>query len=184
MGKVRRSTLFGLTFLLLFVAGCKVSCTTANVSSLTLSKDKEGNVQTKEFARNDTVYARANVSNNGSTVTLKFRLVGEKIEGQKENIPIPGTEFSIDVPGNGYAVYHAQLGEGFPPGRYRIEVAMLYNGEQKDQKTDTFTVTGGSTGGTTPSPAVTKSPPGSKPPVEPAEDDKDDTDNSNAHGEH
>jgi hypothetical protein len=159
MGKVRRSTLLGLTLLLSFVAGCKVSCTTANISSLKLSKDKEGTVQTKEFAPTDTIYAKAYVSNNGSTVTLKFRVIAEKVEGEKENIPVPGSDFSGDLAApNNYAVYHLSPDRAWPAGRYRLEVVMLYNGEQKDQKSDTFTVTGG--GGAKPSPAATTSPPG------------------------
>ncbi|HJU56624.1 MAG TPA: hypothetical protein VJ715_18715, partial [Pyrinomonadaceae bacterium] len=69
MGKVRRSTLLGLGLLLLYVGGCKVSCTTAYVSSLKFSKNKEGTAQTKEFAPGDTVYALATVSNNPGKVT-------------------------------------------------------------------------------------------------------------------
>ena len=160
MGKVRRSTLLGLTLLLSFVAGCKVSCTTANVSSLKLSKDEKGTVQTKEFAPTDTVYAIATVSNNASKVTLKFSLFAEKVEGMAENSLVPDSEKSIEVPGNGDMPYHLHWGGGWPAGRYRVEVAMLYSGEQKDQKSDTFTVKGGGGGVATPSPAATTSPPG------------------------
>src|ERR1043165_2524911 len=160
MGKIRRSTLLGLTLLLLSVAGCKVSCTTANVSSLKLSKDKEGNVQTKEFAPGDTVYATATVSNNASNVTLKFRLFTEKVEGKPDNAPVDGSEVSLDVPGSNYATYHVTIPQsGFPPGRYRVEVVMLYNGEQKDKKSDTFTVTGGGGGATAPRPAAPQNSP-------------------------
>jgi hypothetical protein len=180
MGKVRRSTLLGLTLLLLFVAGCKVSCTTANISSLKFSKDDAGTVQTKEFAPTDTIYARASVANNGGTVTLKFNLVAEKVEGEKENFAVPGTEFSVDVPGDGYAVYHLRRDGGWPAGRYRVEVAMLYNGEQKDKKSDTFTVTGGTGGVAPPSPAARPSPPGGGT----SEDNENDSENSSPHSEH
>ncbi|MDT5121663.1 MAG: hypothetical protein QOC96_1145 [Acidobacteriota bacterium] len=180
MGKVRRSTLLGLTLLLSFVAGCKVSCTTANISSLKFSKDEAGTIQTKEFAPNDTIYARANVSNNGSTVTLKFRLVAEKVEGVKENDPVRNTDYSIDLASpNNYAVYDLHRDGGWPPGRYRVEVVMLYSGEQKDQKSDTFTVTGGGGGVAKPSPAATTSTPGAN-----SEDNANDSENSSPHGEH
>ena len=183
MGKIRRSTLLGLTLLLLSVAGCKVSCTTANVSSLKLSKDKEGNVQTKEFAPGDTVYATATVSNSASNVTLKFRLLTEKVEGKPDNDPVAGSEVSLDVPGSNYATYHVTIPpSGFPPGRYRVEVVMLYNGEQKDKKSDTFTVTGRS-GGTSPGPEATPSiPPGGTTPTD--DDDMNNRENSNTHGDH
>src|SRR5215212_8335487 len=160
MGKVRRSTLLGLTLSLLFVAGCKVSCTTANISGLTLSKDKEGNVQTKEFTPADTVYARATVSNSGSKVVLKFSLFAEKVEGTPENAPVAGADMSIDLESSGSGLYHVRPTNGWPPGRYRIEVAMLYSGEQKDKKSDTFTVTGGGGGGVTAPPARPAATPG------------------------
>src|SRR4051812_48299293 len=125
MGKVRRSTLLGLVLLLSAVAGCKVSCTTANVSSLKLSKDDAGNIQTKEFAPTDTVYATAMVSNNASKVALKFSLIAEKVEGMPENTPFPKADFSIDVPGSSSAVYHVSpTSSGWSAGRYRIEVIM------------------------------------------------------------
>jgi hypothetical protein len=180
MGKVRRSTLIGLTLLLSAVAGCKVSCTTANISSLTFSKDKEGNVQTKEFAPTDTVFAKATVSNSGSKVTLKFSLFAEKAEGLAENTHVTEADFSIDLPGSGYGLYHVSPPpRGWPAGRYRIEVVMLYNGEQKDKKADTFTVSGGGSS-PPPGPATTKSPSGDAP----AEDGADDSENSNSQHEH
>ncbi|HEY0375952.1 MAG TPA: hypothetical protein VGC87_03255 [Pyrinomonadaceae bacterium] len=171
---MRRSTLLGLTLSLLFVAGCKVSCTTANISSLTLSKDKEGNVQTKEFTPADTVYARATVSNSGSKVTLKFNLVAEKVEGTPENAPVADADMSIDLESSGSGLYHVRPTNGWPPGRYRIEVAMMYSGEQKDKKSDTFTVTGGG-GGAAPTtrPSPPPGPAGGDTPEENANDSED-----------
>ena len=158
MGKVRRSTLLGLGLLLLYVGGCKVSCTTANVSSLRFSKDAKGTTQTKEFAPGDTVYAIATVSNNPGKVTLKFRLFTEKVEGEQENAPVPNADVTVDVDGSGGGVYTlTPQGRVWAPGRYRVEVVMLYNGEQKDKKADTFTVAGGGGGGgvSTPMPDAT-----------------------------
>ncbi|HKC64883.1 MAG TPA: hypothetical protein VKB86_14670, partial [Pyrinomonadaceae bacterium] len=114
--------------MLTWVAGCKVSCTTANISSLKLSKDEKGTVQTKEFAPSDTVYANATVSNNGSKVILKFGLIAEKVQGLPENMRQTKGDFSIDVPGNNYATYYLNPPRGgWPPGLWRIEVVMLYN---------------------------------------------------------
>lgn len=184
MGKIRRSTLLGLTFLLLFIAGCKVSCTTANVSSLKLSKDKEGNNPAKEFGPGDTVYATATVSNNASKVTLKFNLFTEKVEGKPDNTSVPNTEVTLDVPGDGVGSYHITIPpSGFPAGRYRIEVVMLYNGDQKDKKSDTFTVKGGGGGITPPGAEATPSvPPGGSTPAD--DDDMNESENSNTHDEH
>ena len=175
MGKVKRSTLLGLGLLLMYVGGCKVSCTTANISSLTLSKDEKGAVQTKEFAPGDTVYVTATVSNNPSNVKLTFRVVAEKVEGMRENLPLPSSEKSMDLPGSGYGTYHlSPPPQGWPAGQYRVEVVMLYNGEQKDQKAGTFTVTGASGGGIPPtSPAATPPSAGDETPEENANDSED-----------
>jgi hypothetical protein len=177
MGKVRRSTTLGLTLLLLSVAGCKVSCTTANISGLKFSKDEKGTTQTKEFAPADTIYAIATVSNNSSKVTLKFSLFAEKVEGMAENSLVPNSEQSIEVTGSGSQPLTLRWGGGWPPGRYRVEVVMLYSGDQKDKKSDTFTVTGGGGGGGAPptSPAATPSSTGGE---TPEEDDNDSEDSS------
>jgi len=147
MGKIRRSTLLGLTLLLLSIAGCKVSCTTANISS------------------------------------LKFSLFAEKAEGVKENTHLTQADMSLDLPSSGYGLYHVSPpSRGWPAGRYRIEVIMLYNGEQKDKKSDTFTVAGGS-GGAPQSPEATPSiPPGGTTPTD--DDDMNDRENSNTHDGH
>ena len=182
MGKVRRSTLLGLTLSLLFVAGCKVSCTTANISSLKFSKDKEGTAQTNSFAAGDTVYAIATVSNNPGKVTLKFRLFAEKVEGTPENTPVPNLDVSVEVPGDGGGIYTLRPTSGvWTPGRYRVEAVMLYNGEQKDQETGTFTVTGASGGGAPPPPTRPAAPPGpagGETPEENANESEDDNSNS------
>jgi len=182
MGKVRRSTLVGLTLLLMGVAGCKVSCTTANISSLKFSKDEKGTIQTKEFAPNDTVYAIATVSNNAGKVTLKFSLIAEKVQGLPENAPQPKLDMSTDVQGSGSQSYYVTPpSSGWPAGRYRVEVTMLYNGEQKDKKSDTFTVTGGMGGVAPPSPAARTSPPGG---TSESEDNGNDSENSSPHDQH
>ncbi|PYS47448.1 MAG: hypothetical protein DMF68_15945 [Acidobacteria bacterium] len=169
MGKIRRSTLIGLTLLLTWVAGCKVSCTTANISSLKITKDKEGNVPTKEFSNGDTIYVTATVSNNGSNVTLKVSFFAEKAAGLKENTPLSQFDKSIDISGNNYATYNLTPHD-FPAGLYRVEVVMLYNGDQKDKKSDTFTIKGG--GGATPSSAATTNTPAGK--ATPADEDESD----------
>lgn len=139
--RLRRTTLF-LSVLFLSVAGCKVSCTTANISGLKFSKDKEGKVEASSFAPGDTIYATATVSNVPSKVTLKFRLFTEKVEGQQENAPVPNFDVSLELPTDGYGYYTlTPPPAGWPAGRYRVEVAMLVEGgEQKDQETGTFTV--------------------------------------------
>src|SRR5687767_4813607 len=131
---------FGAALLLTLGSAC--SFTTANISSLKLSKDKEGATETNGFAPNDAIYARATVSNVPSKVTLKFRLFTEDVEGQQANAPVTQFDTSIEMPRSGVGTYSlTPPTRGWPPGKYRIEVAMLIeSGEQKDQETVTFTV--------------------------------------------
>jgi hypothetical protein len=111
---------------------------------LKLSKDKEGNSEANTFAPDDAIYARATVSNVPSKVTLKFRLITEKVEGQPENAPVTKFDTSIDMPQDGVGTFSlTPPTAGWPAGKYRIEVNMLIeSGEQKDQKSASFTVSG------------------------------------------
>ena len=122
------------------VSAC--SFTTANISSLKLSKDKEGKSETNTFAPTDSIYALATVSNVPSKVTLKFRLFTEDVVGQPKNQPVPNFDISLELPSSGVGTYSlTPPPAGWPAGKYRIEVAMLIeSGEQKDQETTTFTV--------------------------------------------
>ena len=133
---------FGAALALAFASACSV--TTAHISSLKLGKDKEVTNETTGFGPNDTVYAVAQISNVPSKVTVKVRLILEKVEGQPENFPNPGTDKSYDVPSDATVKYWLSPPPGgWPAGKYRIEASMLNdNGEQKDQKTATFTVSG------------------------------------------
>lgn len=136
----RWSLVVGIMLILTTASAC--SFTTANISSLKLSKDKEGTSETSTFAPSDNIYAIATVSNVPSKVTLKFRLFTEDVEGQPKNEPVPKFDTSIEMPSSGYGTYSlSPPPAGWPAGKYRIEVAMLIeSGEQKDQETATFTV--------------------------------------------
>ena len=118
------------------------SFTTANISGLKLSKDKDGRNETNTFAPGDSIYARAAVSNVPSKVTLKFRLFTEDVEGQPKNSPVPQFDVSVEMPSDGVGTYSlTPPNAGWPVGKYRIDVAMLIeSGEQKDQETTSFTV--------------------------------------------
>lgn len=134
--------------LLIMVAammGCKFSFTTANISNLKLSKDKGGSSTTSSFGSRDTIYALADVSNAPSKMKLKARLLIDKIEGYESGKPVPGVETTIDLPGSAVGTFtFSPPNAGWPSGSYKVEVTLLNEeGEQKDQKTETFSVTGG-----------------------------------------
>lgn len=125
------------------IAAC--SFTTAHISSLVLSKDKAGTQETSNFGLKDPIFAKATVSNVPSKVTLKWRLITEKVEGQPDNAPVSALDRSFELPGDGTSTYDLSAPDaGWPPGKYRIELSMLVeSGEQKDQKTASFTISGG-----------------------------------------
>lgn len=137
----RRNLAFGLGLLVAFALACNFSATTANISSLKLSKDKAAGTETNSFAANDTVYAVATISNVPDKVKVKGRLVVEEAEGEQSG-PVPGLENTLDMGGSGTATFtFTPPADGWPKGRYKVEVLMTNEaGEQKDQKEAGFTV--------------------------------------------
>lgn len=131
----------GLAVLLATALACNFSATTANISSLKLSKEKGAATETSSFAASDTIYAAAEISNAAEKLKAKGRLSAEQVEGIDAG-PIPGAETTLDLPGSATATFtFTPPPGGWPPGRYKVEVMMLNEaGEQKDQKSATFTV--------------------------------------------
>jgi len=129
----------GISLLLAVVLAC--GATTANISSLKVTSDEAGKEETKTFKPGDKIYTTAQVSNNGGKVDVKWRLLYD--EGDKAGQPVPGAEKSLEVEGDRPASFWITLPPaGFPNGRYKSEVSMMYSGEQKDQKSATFEVSG------------------------------------------
>jgi hypothetical protein len=141
MNATRRDLLFPFTILILFALACNFSASTANISELKLGKDKAATQQTNTFEPTDTIYSVATISNNPGAVKVTGRLIIEDVEGETPG-PIPGLETTIDLPSSGTATFtFTPPPTGFPEGKYKIEVIMLNeSGEQKDQKTASFTV--------------------------------------------
>jgi hypothetical protein len=133
-----------LGLMLVTMLACKFSFSTANLSSLKISKDKSGEPAASSFAPSDTVYAVADVSNAPSKTKLKTRLLYDNVAGQTSGTLVPGAETTIDLPGSGTGSFtFTPPAGGWPGGSYKLEVNMLNeDNEQKDQKTGTFTVTG------------------------------------------
>ena len=126
--------------LISFVA-CSFSVSTANISSLKLGTDKAVSKETSTFSATDTIYGVAEVSNAPSKVKVKGTFVVEDVEGEKSG-PVPSLDTTVDLPGTGTATFtFTPPPSGWPKGKYKLEVVMLNeNGEQKDQKSASFTV--------------------------------------------
>lgn len=137
----RRNAALALGLLIAFGLACNFSASTANISGLKLSKNKEATTETSSFAGSDTIYAVANVSNVPDKVKVKGRLVVEDVAGQQTG-PVPGLEDTVELPSDGTATFNfTPPAAGWPKGKYKVEVIMTNEaGEQKDQKSANFTV--------------------------------------------
>jgi len=141
MNQVRWTSLFTLGAVMAVVLAC--GATTANISSLKISTDEQGKNETKTFRAGDKVYAVAQIANNGGKVDAKFRVLYDDVEGQQSGNQLPGAEKTLEVEGDRPAIFWITLPPaGLKNGRYKVEVSMTYAGEQKDQKSATFDVTG------------------------------------------
>ena len=134
-----------LTLALGLLLGVVLACgaTTANISSLKVSTDEQGKNEAKGFKPGDKVYAVAQIANNSGAVQAKFRILYDDVEGQTAGTLVQGAEKTLDVEGNRPAIFWITLPpSGFQNGRYKVDVSMLYSGDQKDQKSATFDVSG------------------------------------------
>jgi hypothetical protein len=145
MHNKRWNPALGLGLILAAALACNYSFSTANISSVKLSKDKSASSETSTFAPTDTVYVVAQLSNTSEKWKMRCRLLYDDVKGQKSGEMVSGSEQSVDLEGAGTATYtYRPLGGGAEPGKYKAEVSMLNDkGEQKDQKTASFEVTRG-----------------------------------------
>lgn len=127
-------SLFALAVLVM--PGCSVS--TANMSSLTTSKDKDGKEAATSFKAGDTIYAKAEISNNPGKVKVKFSLADPTGKAMS------GGDVSVDIDGDGAATYTLPTTAALPAGSYKLTADMINDaGEKKDSKSATLTMTAG-----------------------------------------
>jgi hypothetical protein len=130
-----------LGLLVVLALACKFSASTANITSLKIGKDKAVTTESSSFGPNDTIYAIAPIGNAPGKVKVKGRLVVEDVAGQKTG-PVAGLEDTIELGGSGTATFNfTPPAAGWPVGKYKVEVIMMNeDGEQKDQKSASFSV--------------------------------------------
>jgi hypothetical protein len=127
----------------IFVVGIACNMSTANMSSLTVSKDKEGKQPTASFKSGDTIYGVATISNAPGKVTVKFNLTADDVSGMTKGEMVKGSNVDIELPSSGTATYSLPIPNGVPSGKY-ILTADMHNetGEKKDSKTSALTIEG------------------------------------------
>lgn len=141
---MKNSSLFSLAsvFAVLILVSLACNFSTANLSSLTTSKDKNGNNETSAFEAGDTLYAKAQVSNNPGKVKVKLYLVADNVKKLKAGETLKGSEVTLDIEGDQSANYSVPVSAGFPPGTYKLNAEMMNeSGEKKDSKSTTVTIT-------------------------------------------
>ncbi|MEK6336177.1 MAG: hypothetical protein AABM67_14710 [Acidobacteriota bacterium] len=126
---------------LLTIAMLACNFSTANISSLKIGKDKTVSKEFSTFAATDQIFAVATISNAPGKVKVKGVLAFDDVPGQQTG-PVPGFEKTLELDGSGTATFTlTPPPDGWAPGKYKVEVIMMNeSGEQKDQKTVTFTV--------------------------------------------
>lgn len=130
--------------IVLAFAALACNFSSANLSSLKTSKDKEGKQEASSFKGGDTLYAQAVVSNNPGKVKVKFYLVADDVKGLTKGETLKGSDVSVDLDGDVPAVYNVPVTAGFLPGTYTLNADMINEaGEKKDSKTAKITVAGG-----------------------------------------
>lgn len=144
MQKSKWNFALGIGLILAVVLACNWSVSTANISSLKLSKDEDAKTEISNFGPGDKIYAVAQISNNPGKQSVKFRVLYDDVSGKKSGEMIQGAEKTFDVDGSKTVIFWFSLpSDDFTNGRYKVDVVMSNEkGEQKDQKSATFNVSG------------------------------------------
>lgn len=139
---------WALALAVVIVAGifstCSFNFTTANLRSVTISKDEEGKQEATTFGPGEKVYVNADIANNVGKMKVRFRVLYDNVEGKESGVALPNAEKTLDVEGSRTANFWLTLPkENFSNGRYKAEVTLLAeNGDQKGQKSATFNIDG------------------------------------------
>jgi hypothetical protein len=134
--------------LVLFTAAWACNVSTANLTSLKTSKDKDGTQETTTYNAGDTIYAQAAVGNNPGKVSVKIYMTVEDAPGMKKGDTIPNSEVKLDLEGDGTAKYNYPTYVTTRGGKFNVVAEMMNEaGEKKDSKTAAITVQPGSASG-------------------------------------
>lgn len=151
-------------FAAIFAIACSFS--TASLSDLTVSKDKDGKQAASTFKAGDTIYARATVSGSMSKHTVKYKVIADDVAGMKKGDTVKGSETAIVLESSGVAILTLPVPANIVGGKYTIVADMVdEKGEAKGSKSANITIEAG---------AAPAAPPA-------AADDKDVEDKKNDH---
>ncbi len=135
---MKKSNVLSSSVVFVLIIGLLLACnmSTANMSSLSTSTDKEGKSPATSFKIGDTMYGAAAIANNPGKVKVKLYLTDSKNETLK------GTEVSLDLDGDAVARYNLTLPDGLATGTYKLNADMFNDAnEKKDSKSASVTIT-------------------------------------------
>lgn len=140
-GKLNGALSLGL--ILVLALACSPSEPKIDGLRLSTTGNATDRAQVAAFNRNATVYIIADVSNVANNFKSRCRLFYDNVQGEQAGEMISDSELVLDLQSNtGYTMFNYSMTTGaWRPGTYRAEVTLLNEaGEQKDQKSITFTV--------------------------------------------
>lgn len=134
------NALAAISALILITLACNMS--TANISSLKISRDRDSTQETTSFRPGETIYAVAIISNSPGKTTTKFRLKVDDVSGMTKGYVIPGSEVQVELPaGGGTAMYSLPIPGSVKGGTFTLEADMHNDtGEKKDGKTSAIII--------------------------------------------
>jgi hypothetical protein len=148
---MRESTLnlvFGIGLLLLVTLACNYSFTTAKISSIKVTKESGSATEASTFEPKDRIFVAAVISKSSHAYRVMGRLLYDDVKGQDAGKPVPAAEIILTAPGGSTASFNfTPPSSGWQGGSYKVEITIKNDndvGEQIDQKTAPFSVSGAS----------------------------------------
>jgi hypothetical protein len=113
-----------VTAMLLSIAACGGSFSTARIEEAWMSSDPAGDARTTAFSQDAVLYAQVDLRNAPDDTQLKAVWIAVQAEGAEPNFVIQETEFTT---GSGLVNFELSNTNLWPVGSYKVDIYM--NGE-------------------------------------------------------
>ena len=135
------TAVFLTAFLVVMTGAWACEFSTAALSDMTISKDKDGKEIASTFKPGDTIYARATVSGSMSKHTVKFKVTADDVKGMTKGETVKGSEMPVELASSGVAILTLPVPQGVMAGKYTVVADMVdEKGEVKGNKTASVTI--------------------------------------------
>lgn len=135
------NSVIALGILILTAMACSFS--TANLSEIKFGKDKDAKGESTTFKPEDEIFAVSSVNNASGKNKVKFRVLFDKVEGEKTGTVAYKLDTETNVEDSRPIWFNFSYPQGFIPGTYKAELVLTgEDGKELDRKSANFTVTG------------------------------------------